>query len=305
MRRTASVLLLLLTLPAGLWGQNRDRAPLVLELPASTRALGMGGAFPLGSNESDAVFYNAALSGSLRGISIAAQWFGSRSDLFTASGATQWLGGAVAFGLQALDYAVSADALTDDWRGASLLGATGEIPIAERVASLAYVRRVKGIRVAVTGKLIEQRNAGERDATVGADISTGLPVGPFLLGLAAQNLGMAATIMGQEIPLPDRITLGIATPRTTTVGPLDVGWAAGVSRLHGGRIGAGGGLEISWWPIIGRTFTGRIGYRYEEDVDLEPVTLGAAFSGDRISIDYAWGRYEGGTNVHRFGLRWR
>ena len=51
--------LLLLTIVASpCLAQSDNVAPLVLELPASTRALGLGGAFVLSSPASGAVFYN-------------------------------------------------------------------------------------------------------------------------------------------------------------------------------------------------------------------------------------------------------
>jgi hypothetical protein len=40
----------------------------VLVAPASTRGLGMGGAFVLGATDPDAIFVNAALGAQLRGI---------------------------------------------------------------------------------------------------------------------------------------------------------------------------------------------------------------------------------------------
>ena len=55
----------------------------------------------------------------------------------------------------------------------------------------------------------------------------------------------------------------------------------------------------------GRTFTARVGVRRVPEGFGHPVTFGGAFNGDRLAIDYAWQRYDGGEAAHRFGLSWR
>ena len=96
-----------------------------------------------------------------------------------------------------------------------------------------------------------------------------------------------------------------AASRQAQVGPLDVSLALSVSHWEDGTVVPGGGAEISYWPVPGRTFFARIGGRYVDDSDIRPLTLGAGFSADQISIDYAFGDFDGGDAVHRFGIRLR
>ena len=52
-------------------GQSVGNAPLLLELPANTRALALGGAFVLSTAESDAIFYNAGSLVNAEGVHLA------------------------------------------------------------------------------------------------------------------------------------------------------------------------------------------------------------------------------------------
>ena len=69
----------------------------------------------------------------------------------------------------------------------------------------------------------------------------------------------------------------------------------------------GGGVEIGYWPISGRTFVARIGVRQlEEGTDASPLSLGFAFWGDDVVLEWAFRPWEGDeTGTHRFGIRWR
>jgi hypothetical protein len=71
----------------------------------------------------------------------------------------------------------------------------------------------------------------------------------------------------------------------------------------------GGGIEVGYWPIQGRTFVARLGFQDVPDGgDALPLTTGFAFQGDDIVVEWAYRPFsvdapDGGSD--RFSLRWR
>ena len=290
--------------PADGRAQSAEHGPLVLEMPASARGLALGGAFYTVGDDSDAVFHNPALIGGNGVIGGAMQRFGSASLLSTVSGAADWSSASVAIGVQTLGYGVpdgGAGVLSHD---AQSLFTSGNTASSEVAVSVGYAREVRGVRAGITGKLVDQRLGGHHDATGAVDLGVAVGAGPARLGLAVQNLGPGLTLGEVEVPLPVRVTAAGSTP-AIPVGPLDLGWSAAVSREADGAVVPGAGMEVAYWPVRGRTFTARVGVRRSPDGFGHPVTFGGAFNGDRLAIDYAWQRYDGGEAAHRFGLSWR
>lgn len=290
--------------PAAGRAQSAEHGPLVLELPASTRGSALGGAFHMVGSDSDAVFHNPALIGGNGTIGGAMQRFGTASLLATVSGAAEWSSASVAVGVQTLGYGVPDRGVAVLSHDAQSLFTNGKTGTAEVAVSVGYAREVKGVRAGITGKLVDQRLGGHHDATGAVDLGVAVGAGPARLGLAVQNLGPGLTLGEVEVPLPVRVTAGGSTP-AIPVGPLDLGWSAAVSREADGAVVPGAGMEIAYWPVRGRTFTARVGVRRAPEGFGNPVTLGGAFNGDRLVIDYAWQRYDGGEAAHRFGLSWR
>jgi hypothetical protein len=65
-------------------------------------------------------------------------------------------------------------------------------------------------------------------------------------------------------------------------------------------------LEVAYWPVTGRTFFARVGFRQLPEVQTaSPLTIGAGFTGDNIVLDYAYEGFETGDPSHRFTLGWR
>jgi hypothetical protein len=302
MRRILTALATLLVLAPP--GAAQRYAPAVLQVPASTRALGMADAFPVGGSDSDALFYNLALSQNIAGLTLSGQRWGAGGTLLALSGAAEWWGGRIAAGVLALDYTtpVPVGGGGDDFDEADLFGAGGAR--SEAVAALGYTRRIKGLRVALVGKAISQRRFNDRETTAAADVSTGIVFGPIGVGLAVQNIGMPAEFAGGDADSPLRLTLGAAPTRTTPLGPLDVLPAVSVARTPDGTIVPAAGVEVGYWPIQGRTFLARFGLRDPAGDSAEPYTLGAGFQGDRIALDWAWASFDDGA-THRVSVRWR
>jgi len=254
--RVVPVFLLFLMHPCV--GQSNGNAPLVLELPASTRALGLGGAFVLSTAESDAIFYNPGALVNADGVGLAAQRYRSSSTLGTFSAATEWFGGTLSLGVQAISYGSMVpwlDGIPDD---ANALLVDLPVGVTELVGSVGYGREIFGFRVGIVGKAIEQRVGSGRGATAAADVGIVRRIKGITFGLSVQNVGPKLTNPTGELPLPTRVTVGASTP-SRPIGPFDVLATTAVSRRRDGEIVPSGGLEIAWWPIVGRTCFGRVG----------------------------------------------
>ena len=301
------------TLPAG--AQSRARGPIVLELPASTRALALGNSFALDSRSSEALFYQPGFLSRGQGFSGSIQRYGASSTLISLVANGSWLSGGVSLGVQQLSYGASTDVgLFGGVRPSHLLELpadigslrdNGNIGVSELVISAGLGKSVKGIQVGVVGKLVEQRFGPHKASTGAVDFGAITSPGPVTLGLAVQNLGPAMTVQSEEIPLPLRFALGAST-QSTEVGPLDLAASGTVSYRMDGDVIPSLGLELGYWPVTGRTFVARVGFRHLPDEQSGcPLTFGGAFWGDNIMLDYAYEGFDSGSPSHRFSIGWR
>jgi len=277
---------------------------LVTQVPGGTRAAAMGNAYALALADADAVFYHPGLLDTARGMGGSLARWGSGSTLVSVSAAAEWLRGGVGLGVQSLSWGSPSTATGVFARGEAGLGESGDVGGAEHAITAAYARSLFGFRIGIAGRLIDSRLASERDLTAAADIGLARSIGPVVVGLTARNIGRDPAFDAFDAELPTSITLGGGT-RSTPIGPLDLNAAASTSWMRGERWSAGGGLEVSWWPIAGRTFIARAGYRWVDDSDLRPLTVGAGFTGDRIAVDWAFQDVDDGDGVHRVSLRFR
>lgn len=291
--------------------QTRDRGPLVLELPASTRALSLGNAFALGFRDSDAIFYHPGLLGRVQGFGASLQRFSANGTLVGFSAGQSWLGGGVAVGVQNLTYEGPFNPRTTVEHILGLSYDEGTLRdeahegVSELAVSVGYGRTLMGMQTGAVGKLVEHRYGSRKAGTAAIDLGVAATPGPVTLGLSVQNLGPDMVIAGGEIPLPTRLILGAST-RSAPVGPLDVSASTAVTyRLDSDAVPSLG-LEVGYWPVNGRTFVGRVGYRYRSnDFTANPFTFGGAFMGDDIILEYSYQGFETGDPSHRFGIGWR
>jgi hypothetical protein len=287
------------------------RGPIILTLPGSTRALSFGNAFLLGSQDSDIVFYNPGLLSRAQGFSGSVQLYGASSSLATFSAGTSWLSGSVALGIQSLSYGAPAtgELLSDDLppspNDPGSLRENGEIGVGDLVVSAGYARTLWGVQMGLVGKYIQERFGHTRANTGAVDLGAAKSAGPITLGLAAQNIGPAMSRGGEDISLPTRFTLG-AGSRSKEVGPLDVSAATALSYQLDGDLIPSIGMDVAYWPVSGRTFFARVGFRHlPEEQTGSPLTLGGGFTGDNIVLDYAYEGFDTGDGSHRITLGWR
>ncbi|HEX6939234.1 MAG TPA: hypothetical protein VF158_07460 [Longimicrobiales bacterium] len=284
------------------WAQGSRHGPALLGLPASTRALALGGGYAAADPDADALFYNPALLATARGAGVSYQRWGRASDLGQIAAALELEPGGVGVGVRFLNHEVPVGP------GAVVVGESelfrrGGPPSSSLEAVVGYARPVGGVRVGVAGKYVQEQMAGGRDADVTLDLGAALRVGPVTLGLAVRNVaGDLEPVASRSVTFPRQVTLHVSHPREP-VGPLDVVTTAAVSVSDGGDVVPAAGVEVSYWPVVGKTFVGRVGVRRPVD-GVGPVTAGGAFIGDRFAVEYAYARFEGGAGTHRLGIRW-
>lgn len=298
---TAAALIAGVILPATAPGQEPGVAPLVLTLPGGTRAQAMGRA-GVAVADPDAIFHNPAQLATPRGAYLSAQRYGGAATLATISASMAFLGGGVGIGVQWLDYQQPFGVFAPG-AGEAALPLPGDFPASELVASLGYARTYRGFRVGVAAKAAEMRHA-QRGGTFAADIGIARTFfNVVTVGLAAQNLGPALELAGEEHDLPRRYTIGAATQGYPIGAWLDLAMAAAIPVYEDGTVLPGGGVELSYVPLAGVVFSGRIGARAVKSGDESPFTAGAAFGFDGLSVEYAYQAFDSPGSGHRIGLR--
>ena len=301
MRARRVVFAVSLLAPITAAAQASGFGPIVLQLPASTRAIGFGNAY-VGVRDPEAVFYNPAQLGVRPGVAMSVERYGSSAT--AGAVATTYVFGRFGFGFgaQFLDYDAQAPRYPEAAPNGEALVGGGPYPASSLVAATSLEMAFKGIRWGITGKFAEDRVQGARDGVLLADVGAAREIGLGTAGVTVQNLGTSAHFAGTSAALPTRATLGYAI--AGPVGPLDAALSGAVSVRRGGRVSPAGGVEVGYVPIEGVVFAGRVGGRLPEKDAESPLTLGATFTFDRLSIDYGFEPYQG-RDAHRIGLRIR
>jgi hypothetical protein len=282
--------------------QRERYAPLVLKLPASARLLSLGGA-QVALRDVDAVFGNPALVGTGTGLAFGAERYasGATAGQFASSSIIGPLG--IGVGVQLLDagprygaFPAQSDVLTRE-------SAPGTTSLA---ASLAASLTWKQIRWGVAAKYVEERVTDDRAGGVAFDIgaSKALSWLNSTVGVAVQHLGPRLDVAGRREALPAQLALGIATAPKGLGKWVDVGGTAELDVRRDGELFPRGGVELSYSPIEGVTFTGRAGGRRPQLREERPVTAGAGFTVDRFTLDYGWETLREGAG-HRLTVRLR
>lgn len=296
---------LFLTVPAYATAQDAGSLPLVQQLPNSTRAMAMGDAYAMSSGHADALFYHPGLLGSASGMGLELQRWGSSTSAATMSAAFSFLGGGVGIGLRSLQYG-AADGARPAPGGQDHLFTLGDAPVSERIATVGYARPAFwGLDLGVALDFVDERVDGAKQSVVMVDVGLSGDIGPVTVGLTFADIGEKPIVEARQGP--GRLLLG-AGAYGKQVGPFDMGFAASIG-ADGDRLAFGGGLEAGYWPVQGRTFVARLGFEdVPEGSEALPLTMGLAFQGDDVTVEWAYRPYgdgapDGGT--HRLALRWR
>jgi hypothetical protein len=283
-------------------GQEERYAPLVLQVPSGVRAAGLAGAF-VAVRDIESIFYNPAQVGVLTGSAVGMGRFASAATLGTLAASTSLGAVSVGIGAQFLDFGPLAPDVPVPSRA---LSARGGVAGASTAGTIAISTTFKGYRWGLGLKYVEERLGNVRDGSPAADLGvvkdgwTGLI---STVALSVQNLGGDIELASSTARLPLRASLG-ATGLSRPVGPLDVSATLVVSALENGFVGAALGTEWTYSPLEGYVFVARAGVRRPELREQRPVALGATFTADRFSFDYAWEPLRDGTG-YRLAIRVR
>ena len=265
--------------------QRERYAPLILKLPATARVLSLGGA-QVALRDVDAVFGNPALVGTGTGLAVSAERYesGATAGQFASSSTIGPLG--IGVGVQLLDAGPRYGLFPAESEVLTRASAVGTTSLAASVAaSLTW----KQIRWGVAATYVEERVTDDRARGVVFDI---------------QHLGPRLDVAGRREALPAQLAIGIATAPKGFGKWVDVGGAAELDVRRDGELFPRGGVEISYSPIEGVTFTGRAGGRRPQLREERPVTAGAGFTVDRFTLDYGWETLREGAG-HRLTIRLR
>ncbi|MDH3733505.1 MAG: hypothetical protein OEU54_08215 [Gemmatimonadota bacterium] len=282
---------------------------LVLEAPASTESMAYGNAPYLFSASPSLIFYAPGLIETTAGVDASLQRYASEGTLASAAAAGSVFGGGFAIGIQYMRYGTAEFPTIRDVQSQALT--EGSIGVSEFVGTIGYARTILGIRTGATLKFAEQSGNATRESGAAFDLGLAKDVGPVMISLAGRNFGGDVTLSpGPEgsqdvtLELPRQYIAGVSVD-DFEVGPLDMFLTSQVIRRRDGEYIPAGGVELSYWPVAGYTFRLRGGLQRVAGDDRSPFTYGAAFTGDDITIEYAFQAFDGEGNGHRIGLRWR
>jgi hypothetical protein len=285
--------------------------PLVLLLPASTRAAGMGNAWVAGRDETS-VFYNPAQINPTTGFGGRVVRYGSNGTLGTLANATtiNWL--TLGWGVQVVDFKALSLA-PYPYAPSEVMREDGTRDAQSLVVGVGGNFLIKKFRAGVGLKYAEDRVDAAINPIAAAPLSYSAPAihKGVLLGdvgvshslfsgtaaLAVQNIGDDS-----RVKLPIQTTLGWARQLQTQ--QVDFAFATQVS-VRRDWIGAGGGVEAAWGWIEGWSAAVRAGVHRTETAAQKPIAMGATLNADHLSIDYALELFDGSRFAHHVSLRWR
>ena len=294
---------------ARLDAQAGASAAIVLELPASARAMALGNAYAAIGGDEAALFYNpaglATIERAAGGLSV--QRHLASSTLASLAVAASAGPGTIALGLQVLDYGSEPEVVPDPAYGGERGITTGaDVSAQDLAVSLGYAATVGRLRVGATGKFVRQRVADRSggvaafDVGIAGDLARGLTI-----GAALQHLGPDLAVAGVAAPLPRQLRVAAMMP-LPSAGPVALSATAQLTRPRESDMLPSGGIEAAWRSSNGVRFVARAGAAARPDESAaSALTFGAGLAARHLALDYAWQGYETvGGAVHRLGVRW-
>jgi hypothetical protein len=307
----AAALAVAASLPRISPAQAPSSGPLILNLSAGTRATALGGAWVAGRDE-DVVFYNPAQITARTGFNLSVARYGSSAT--QASMASGYAAGpwsmALGWGVQFVSlhprenytYPMNADLLFDH----------GQTDVFSLQAAIGASFLVKGFRVGAAGKYATDRagpatsiraNEDARQDAFLADVGLARNIFSGTAALAVQNIGNGPRDSLRRVDAPLQAALGWSS-NTRAIGEFDLALYGQVA-ARTGWISPAGGVELNYGWIEGFSVALRAGARRPDTDSEKPFTIGAAFTGDHLIVEYAHQFFDGGHHVNRMTIRWR
>lgn len=282
--------------------QAPPAAPIVLGLAPSARVAALAGAWVAGRDQ-DVIFYNPAqLVGVRPDFAVSAGRIGnaSRTASLSSAYAAGKLSLTLGWGVQFVNFE-TASGQAPPFSPDVLLG-SGVVDAQSLLATAGAAVEYKSVKMGSAVKYLSDRttvNASAMAVDIGVSRNLFGGVGAF----AVQNLGPRA--LDEALPearLPRQIAGGWSGTRAA--GPFDLAYFTQLTHRKDWTAPAVG-LEAGYSWLEGYTVTGRVGAR-RPDTDAEsPLSLGGAFTLDRVTLEYAMRFFDDSRRAHLVTLRWR
>jgi len=297
--------------PSTARAQAPPSGPVVLLQPATPRAAALGGAWVAGRDQ-DVLFYNPAqLIGARPGFDVSFMRYGrdaTQTTFTSVYAAGKWsltLGWGVTLlhfrADPAAAYPYSSDVVLS---GGAAQGSGALVTIGGAIV-------VKGFRIGAAGKYVVEHVSmppgfsgadPARQSAIVADLGLSRPLFGGTAAAAAQNLGPDSLDAAGLVKLPKQGLFGWS--RTKVAGPLDL-LVVGQVTVRDDWTSPAAGLEAGYSWIEGYFVSIRAGVRRPESSAEHPYSLGAAFTADRLAIEYGVRFFDGGRAAGGVLVRWR
>jgi hypothetical protein len=295
--------------PSASSAQGGLTGAIVLELPASARALSLGGAYVAAGADDATLFYNPAQLATLEGLtaSMSVQPYIEGSTLGAASAAFQLGPGTLGIGLQVLSYGSAdeyvCDVTTQCERGQPTGGTVSANDLA---ASVGYGITWRTVRLGAAAKYVRQSLADASGGAPALDVGAAIDVWRgATVGLSIQNVGPDLETAGSSAPLPRFLRLGASLP-WRGIGPFDVLGTFEMAQHREGDFLPLGGAEVTWTSANGVALSARVGALAQDDAAATSrISFGGGVRARNFALDYAYQSFDVlAVTTHRFGLRW-
>ncbi len=282
------------------------RGGLVLALPTSVRALGLGGAADAAEPGEWAVFTAPGqLAGVGPAVGVATEAYLATTRLSAAAVAMKAFGGTVGFGATLLDYG-SVDEIASAVPGVDGTATGRAYSAQDNAVVVGYARRAGALRMGGAVEFVNTRVADLSGSSVAVSASAGWAVRPGWdvtagIGHAGADVALGAT----RGALPFTLSVSVAGPAWRVPAGWSVHPMAAFRDVRGEGASASGAMEAAW-SDGGRGLALRAGYTWRGYADDHwPVSLGFGATLGRLGFDYAVERFSTiGQATHRVGLRY-
>lgn len=301
----------LLATAAETFAQAPPTGPVILHVPSSARTAALANAWVAGRDK-DVIFHNPAqLIGQRPGFDLSVTRLSESSTMASIGSvfsAGKW---SLTFGWGAQMVGFNADAATSHPYSPDLLLAGGTRTGTSALMTAGAAMVFKGFRIGVAGKYVSELASPSATTLLAvrpnhqmvlADIGVARNIFGGTAALAAQNVGRHSHDNGGYLPLPRQLALGWS--RLKQAGPLDLGLFTQVTARKS-WVSPAAGLEVGYSWLDGYLVTLRAGVRRTETDAERPVSLGAGFTVDRLTVEYGVRFFDGGRTANGVTVRWR
>ncbi|HVZ47496.1 MAG TPA: hypothetical protein VG916_01820 [Gemmatimonadaceae bacterium] len=292
-------------------GDGGSRAGLLLTLPTSTRALGLGAASAAAGADEWATFFSPAQLAALRApaMGAATEAYLAGTQLTAVAFALPVGRGTLGIGATLLDYG-AIDEIASPLPGGDGTETGHTYTAQDNAFVVAYGRETRGaVRLGVAAEYFGTHVAdlsGSGFAASGSAAWTSRR--GWDVSAAVQHAGPDVTLGATRGSLPVTARFTVAAPARHR-GAFTVRPMLEVRSVRGAGTFGAAAAEATWQAGTGTAVTGRAGYTLAPGSDDHaPVSLGLGVALGSFTLDYAFERFRTiGQVTHRVGLRyaWR